>query len=355
MALTVSGAILVRGGNDARVDATSNSGAGTAVIGANGLIQSGGAMTFVNAGSLDILGGIQAVGRAARATGTGTSTATTQTNASIISGGDFAYTGGSLNLAGGTAQSSISAGGINTAIAQANASLMAAGNKTINITGNLTLSGGSALDGAAGNPGGAWATAMIDPGTLGLTTSGNVALTGGTVTGVGDAQVLINSSGAMTVAIGGTTGLTVTGSAGSGVLPGATSPLNLSFSGGGTQNLVTNAALDTAGVATQATLVPPPSVALPGTGVPPVVPPVIIPPTPPVIPGSPGSPGSPPAAIPPTEEPPIDSATTTDLTSQLITASNESSDTNSQLALLSGESTPGDDDNRDRRRVAVCR
>jgi hypothetical protein len=89
--------------------------------------------------------------------------------------------------------------------------------------------------------------------------------------------------------------------------------------------------------------------------VPPVVPPVIIPPTPPVIPGSPGSPGSPPAAIPPTEEPPIDSATTTDLTSQLITASNESSDTNSQLALLSGESTPGDDDNRDRRRVAVCR
>lgn len=267
MNLSITGGVTVRGGNNASAIASFGTvgGRNDALVKVGGSISAGGLLTL-NAGNLTVQGGVQPLGFTTVATGTGANFATTLANADITGAADVSYSGGSVSLLGGTART-LAGAGTNTAIGWANAEFMAAGNKTLNITGDLSLTGGQALDDPTFvNPGRAQALAVLDPGTLNITTSGNMALTGGFATGVGQAYTYMTAAGPINLTIGGAVGLTLTGGAsgpvGTAIQADPSSPITLVFTGGGTQNIVNNPLLGGAGIQTT----PPPSQTPPPIG-----------------------------------------------------------------------------------------
>jgi filamentous hemagglutinin family protein len=244
ISLAMTGAITVSGGNAAQASASfASGGANTASINAGALISAGG-MATVNAGSLSLAGGTQASFEGAHATGTGANTASTLANAAIATGGDLTYTGGSLSVLGGTARTQGNTG-TNTAISEANAGMQIAGNKTLGITGGLVITGGSALDNPVNaNLGSAAARATLLGSTVNATTSGDVAITGGIVTGIGTADAGLISVGPMGLSVGGSTGMTLTGGAaapGTGIFQHVSNPVTVTYTAGGATTAVPDA------------------------------------------------------------------------------------------------------------------
>lgn len=240
MSLTTTGSLAVSGGNNS-VASGSLGAAGApnrATIDAGALITAGNGLTLT-AGSMTVQGGTQALGIDAAATGAGSNFATTLANATVMtSAGDLMYTGGPVSILGGTARSR-GGTGTNTAIAEAGALVQSAANKTFDVTGDLVITGGSALDDPLfPNLGGAFARAVMDPGTIDVTASGDVLITGGTYTGVGSAYAGITATGPINLTIGGATGLNVTGgNPGTGPMITGISSVTVTFSGSGTQSI----------------------------------------------------------------------------------------------------------------------
>jgi filamentous hemagglutinin family protein len=258
MSLTSTGALSVRGGNNADAFAGSAVGApNMASVDASGLINPTGLLT-INAGSLTVQGGAQALGFDAVATGGGSNFASTLANASLVTAtGDFTYTGGPLSLLGGTARTQGGAG-TNSATSEASALVQIGGAKTLDVTGNLVINGGMALDDPLfPNLGGAIARAILDPGTLGAMVSGDVSVTGGAVTGIGSAYASMSATGPINLSIGGSTGLTLEGSA-TGLVADPASPITVTYTGGGSEVPIVNPSLDTATILTTLFVLPPP-------------------------------------------------------------------------------------------------
>jgi len=275
----VSGPMILRGGGDARAEVdTGTSGTRTASADVSALVTSGGTM-IANASSLDVLGGVQGEifpgnfyeTRAVLASGT--NAASTTANASLISGTDFTYTGGSARLLGGTART-VTAVGNNAATAEANALVQAAGVKQMTITGDLDIIGGTGVDSGLPNLGqGVIVRAILDPTLTEISTTGNVNIAGGSVTGLGSAEASLLSAGPVNLTIGGSTGLTITGAgASSSSIIGGSGAVNTTFTGGGTANFVNNSALATAGISGVAPPPPPPPPPPPVVEVPPPTP-----------------------------------------------------------------------------------
>lgn len=262
MNLGVSGPIIVAGGDNANANAE-DGGQNTATVMANALVSAGTTLTVTNATNLTVRGGMQGSIYAADANGAGQNAATTQANASIWAM-DFSYTGGPVSLLGGIARTR-GGTGTNTAVAEASASVMGGGSKLFNIIGDLVISGGQALDNVAlPNLGGATARAILDPGALDIAASGDVALTGGTVTGVGSAYSTMMATGPINITVGGSTGLTMTGgSGGTGLSADPSSPITVTYTGGGTTNIVPDPLREGASVQTALFVPPPPPPPLP--------------------------------------------------------------------------------------------
>ena len=160
-------------------------------------------------------------------------------------------TGGDLTITGGSA--SADGSGAGNATAAADAGILAGGVKTIGVSGNLSLMGGSA---ATSGTGLASASAIIDPGQLDVTAGGDVSLTGGTQTGSGVATATIAALGPINMTLGGS--LNITGSLAAPVQADASSPITITYTGGGTQAFTTDAVLGVATIRTGPALVPPP-------------------------------------------------------------------------------------------------
>jgi len=265
MTLAITGPMLVAGGDNVYASAR-GAGQNTATANADATILAGTTLTVTGVTGLTLSGGIHSSSfQRTEANGAGLNAATTRTNASIWAM-DFSYTGGPVSLLGGVA-TTLGGAGANTAIAEANAVVMGAGSKFFNISGDLIINGGQALDTAAApNFGGAMARAILDPGTLDVISSGDVMLTGGTVTGIGSAYSSMLATGPISVTVGGTAGLTLTGGAsGTGIVADPGIPITVTFTGGGTQNLVNNPSLDGASIQTTLFIPPPPPPPPPST------------------------------------------------------------------------------------------
>jgi filamentous hemagglutinin family protein len=137
--------VAVRGGDDAFAFAGASAsasivGTNTASVTVNSLVQAEGPLQ-INAGSLDLRGGIQSVGHQAQTSGPGVNSATTLASASVIAADNFnfIYSGGAVNVLGGTARS-LGSGG-NSAIADA--SFLIGGNASMNVTGAFAVTNGA--------------------------------------------------------------------------------------------------------------------------------------------------------------------------------------------------------------------
>ena len=182
MRITITGPLTVAGGNKAFASACCNgesnigrglppgNGTGNATANANGYIKAATTLN-ISAASITVQGGSNATAKASNNMGPGAGIATANANALIASGGDMsiAVTAGDLTVAGGSTVASTKGTGNNTAIANANAGIFALGVKTINVNGNVSLTGGTTnATGAGAAPS---AFAMLDPGSLDLTAS----------------------------------------------------------------------------------------------------------------------------------------------------------------------------------------
>ncbi|MBI3069105.1 MAG: hypothetical protein HYY79_09610, partial [Betaproteobacteria bacterium] len=204
-----------------------------------GALVTGGNIT-ISAGSLTVSGGVQGSSdRAAFNGSSGANRATTLANANIVATGNLAYTGGPVTLQGGTARTQGSSGSANSAIAEASAGIQVAGTKTLNITGDLQILGGSALDSVvAPNVGSAVARAVLDPGALDATASGNVVLSDGTVTGTGSAYSAVIASGVTLQADGMSIGGTINAGGGTVILRPNSTTRNINIESGATSGVL---------------------------------------------------------------------------------------------------------------------
>lgn len=268
--ITSTGGIFLSGGNNA-VASASNAGSGganNASVSVGALVAAGG-MATISAGSMTIAGGMQSSFERAYAGGSGANTAVTLANANIATTGDFSYTGGTVTLTGGVARTQGGAGVGAATTAEANAGTQIAGVKTLNISGDLLILGGSAFDdGLDATNGIAMARAILDPGALTISTLGDVMVTGGSFTGQGSAYSTMMALGPINLTIGGSTGLTLTGGSSTAVTADPSSPITFIFTGGGTQNIINNLPLDSASIQTALfiSLSPPPTLPPPPTG-----------------------------------------------------------------------------------------
>ncbi len=254
--LAVSGAITVHGGNDALATAILGTAGATNTAEVEVRTSAGGLGNLsISAGSLSVQGGAQSGGSGALASDLGVNAARTNANARV-DGAEVFYGGGPVSIRGGLARTE-GGSGVNEATARAESRISSLfGTTSLNIAGKLDVVGGSALDDpGVANLGGASAGASIDQafsGLLSMSTTGNVAVTGGTRTGAGSATAIISANNPIVVTVGGATGLTLTGGTDTQFSPDPNSAVTLRFTGGGALNIVSDPALDSAQIFTSA-------------------------------------------------------------------------------------------------------
>lgn len=235
LTLTAS-SLTLRGIGDALASASGVAGGvNTATVSGKAILSAGTDMNLSIPGGLTVQGGGQDSLEGAFTSDSINNTATTDMSARISAGGSLVYAGGSVTLQGGSdAIAGTSAGG-GAATSRSDAEILIAVDKTMDITGNLNILGGSIS--ASGANSLAYANALLDPGTANITTTGDVFITGGFLTtsggGGGTANASLTTSGPLNLTIGGATGLTMTGDP-AGYLTSAFFPVNVVFTGGGT-------------------------------------------------------------------------------------------------------------------------
>jgi hypothetical protein len=175
----------------------------TATVNGKAVLSAGTDMNLSIPGGFTVQGGGQDSLEGAFTSDSINNTATTDISARISAGGSLVYAGGSVTLQGGSdAIAGASAGG-GAATSRSDAEILIALDKTMDITGNLNILGGSIS--ASGANSLAYANALLDPGTANITTTGDVFITGGFLTtsggGGGTANASLTTSGPLNLTI----------------------------------------------------------------------------------------------------------------------------------------------------------
>lgn len=144
---------------------------------------------------------------------------------------------------------------MNSARAETNVTMKSGGNATFIVSGALNICGGNlagtACDASISTPSGAVAlgagavaaaNALLETGALKVNAGGDVLILGGTFTGNASAYAGMTASGPINIDIGGAGGLSITGGStgpvGSGIFVAPTSPVAITYPGGGALKII---------------------------------------------------------------------------------------------------------------------
>ncbi len=289
--IAAGGAVQVRGGYSPSCDcwgpgADANGSNASASALANAELSATGGLTIDSVGSVTVVGGGFGVasgawdyGAVATAFGSGAAQATMQNDALLSAGATLTIANAAgLTVAGGDKTYATASGsGSNTAMASTKATVQA-GSMDFTLAGPLTVQGGSTVATTAGSgillstaTASAWIRTNTGVGGIIATVAGDVALTGGNAAGT---EAKIFSYGPIDLTIGGSTGLSLTGTSGAatGIFPSynqTDSPITISFTGGGSvQPFIATAGAD---AWIQSLYVVPPPVSAPPEEVQPII------------------------------------------------------------------------------------